>query len=429
MKMRNFVYAGMLCFLTCGAAYAQSSPDHADSFKDWLSKNGVSVSYLGQEGGVSGYLAENGNHVQSIYVWPNNHDIVIGQMFNGRGDDVTKSRIAFLSSMKSDSKDELHFPSPEKGEIHGLNPLNIAGMQFAIKNHDIIRQIEYEGDGKNSPIGFIVSAPDKKSVSQTIYVTPNGKMVIAGKHLVFTQAPNGTAQLEPIIDERAVSKAEQKAATKAVEDSLTANKSTSPSAQTDDTQQNGQVQAPVAAVAGNVIESTNGLAPTPIMGPSAEPQEVPMGLFMSEVKGAAWLPIPAKPAPSAATLWFIADPASPATVAVWKQLLPLILAKKLAVHLILVDGSQQSITDNLAILGSKNPGDMWQLIMDGHAPPPIEPGNPSYQRATDWLNDNAAFVKNIRVNATPFLAYMGANMTFVSQLNPPNIGDFLSDLP
>lgn len=419
MKLRNLICAGCCTLSLFSLAHAQTTAQHNIAFQDWLSSSGVSVSYIGQEGGVSGYLAKNGNRTQTIYVWPNNHDIIIGQMFNGSGDDITKRQISFLQQQAEQKKNGVDesFPKPESGKITSLNPSKIDGMKFAIDNHDDIQKIEVEGDGKQSPIGFVVTAPDKASVSQVVYVTPNGKMVIAGKHLVFDQDIDGKPKLEPIIDSAA-----KPEPTKDASQAATGN---APSV----VQQGLPPQSSVAVMTGNVIDAANGLTPTPIMGPAAEPQEVPMDAFMSAVKGAAWLPIPAKPAPSAATLWFIADPASPATVAVWNQILPLIMAKKLAVHLILVDGSQQSITDNLAILGNKNPGAMWQSIIDGHAPPPIEPGNPNYQRATDWLNDNAAFVKSIHVNATPFLAYMGANMAFVSQLNPPNIPDFLSDLP
>jgi hypothetical protein len=107
----------------------------------------------------------------------------------------------------------------------------------------------------------------------------------------------------------------------------------------------------------------------------------------------------------------------------------MIKANKIAVKVVLVDGSAESERMNLAILSSKNPAGEFISAMDGRALPTPDKNTTNWRKAIDWLNYNWKFAHDTGITGTPVLAYMGKDHHFHSAQEPASVRLFLQDVP
>ena len=83
-----------------------------------LVDGGAQVRYLGREGGLDGWLALKGGQPQYFYVTPDLQTIIMGVMFNSKGDVITMKQINTLRSKEGPALDALAgYPDPERPDI------------------------------------------------------------------------------------------------------------------------------------------------------------------------------------------------------------------------------------------------------------------------------------------------------------------------
>ncbi len=83
-----------------------------------LVEGGAQVRYLGREGGLDGWLALKGGQPQYFYVTPDLQTIIMGVMFNAKGDVITMKQINDLRGKEGPALDALAgYPEPEKPDM------------------------------------------------------------------------------------------------------------------------------------------------------------------------------------------------------------------------------------------------------------------------------------------------------------------------
>lgn len=93
-----------------------------------LVDGGAQVRYLGREGGLDGWLALKGGQPQYFYVTPDLQTIIMGVMFNSKGDVITMKQINDLRGREGPALDALAgYPDPERPDIKAAMDTELAG--------------------------------------------------------------------------------------------------------------------------------------------------------------------------------------------------------------------------------------------------------------------------------------------------------------
>ncbi len=418
----------------------------------FLKQSGVDLTYLGDDGGVRGYLGVSPDgKSQTFYVWPNNTDFAIGPLYNNRGENVSSDQITLMQNRYSEAKSGqtvtpvLDHNAPPMNIPPGMDPKTIPALSPLAKKGDNF--IYLGGDG-GSPGYFISNSSQQPPAYTTVYVTPDGKHDVIGimigelgenvtakqvsdnanlgkiKAIVTRQAEaqatpetqNAVAAAAspepPAQDTSPVASAPQaapQAAQPAPQTQLLATASPTPQAGAPAAAQittPPAIQPPPTAPAAPTYAPANQQAATGAMGGGLEAPPATIAApavseqaFMSAVIGAAKFRVgyPGNPGPP--VVYLIADPQCPHCHEAWEEMKPLIMAHKITVQVILVDALPGSSKLSEEILTNPRPGLVW---LNGWADHPelIQPSpavtGADYQQAQTYLADNMAFVNTFK---------------------------------
>ena len=158
--------------------------------------------------------------------------------------------------------------------------------------------------------------------------------------------------------------------------------------------------------------------------------------FIEKVKATAWFSVGAPRAPGVPAppeLFMVADPQCPFCHHAWETLRPMVIAGKLTLNVILINGLNGSEPKALSLLSRQEPGKAWfagEGSEDNHpiAPPPAT-SSKEYRDARTFLDVNNRFARDMKVQGTPYFAYVShTNGKLYVGEGPRNLADFLAAL-
>lgn len=337
----------------------------------WMQSLGIKLTYLGDEGGISGYLAEDATgKMQTIYVSPDREHVIAGLLLKRGGDNITGVQV---------------------GEMR--ERFAKAAEQYVPKDGSAPK-----ATGTESTTPATKPAADKDSAE-----TDPEPAASATK-------PEPAAKAEPSFERTPVASPEEKA-------------EAASEPQTDD--------APKSAMQSSASALSLPSASGPVDGAGGNPSELWISKIDREkfLKAASEVPyfeVGSMQAPI--TLYEIADPQCPYCHAAWDHIKPLVFDKKVKLRVILIaalNGSEPKVRD---ILASGLPARRW---IDSEAGKnlklEVDPDSQPYKDSISFLDKNMDFAREFGVDRTPFLGYVGFDGKFYSALGlPSDLGSFLS---
>jgi len=387
-----------------------------------LSDAGAQIVYIGDQGGVYGYFVRSKHgRVETMYVWPDGRNLVTGAEFNADGDNVTTTQIKDMQN-RFDSVEKNVQPKilsnakvdPSSFVKQTMNPHDLFVFKNMVKNDKIFPMVRHH---QQTPMGFVIEHEDDgKTLHEDVYVTPDGKYLIAGRR--FLVSTNNSIVM-PAVNIQPV----KKAVVAAKPIPMPPPQPPVVKKESDTIAKNGLPYPPPPEPR---LNKTSKVQSSGINGPVPVQQDISRKVFYQHSKQAAWFGIGNSKSP---VVWFVADPAANLSHQAWRVLSPMIKANKIAVKVVLVDGSSESEKMNLAILSSKNPAGEFISAMDGKALPTPNKNTPNWRKAIDWLNYNWKFAHDTGITGTPVLAYMGKDHHFHSAQEPASVRLFLQDVP
>ncbi|MNU30484.1 Thiol:disulfide interchange protein DsbG precursor [compost metagenome] len=339
----------------------------------WMQSLGIKLTYLGDEGGISGYLAEDATgKMQTIYVSPDREHVIAGLLLKRGGDNITGVQVGEMRERFAKAAEQ-YVPKD------GAAP---------------------KATGTESTTPATKAAGDKDSAESD------------PEPAASATKPEPAAKAEPSSDKTSPAKPEEKA------------EAASPSEpQTDDATKSA-LQSSVSALS---LPSASG----PVDGAGGNPSELWISKIDREkfLKAASEVPyfeVGSMQAPI--TLYEIADPQCPYCHAAWDHIKPLVFDKKVKLRVILIaalNGSEPKVRD---ILASGLPARRW---IDSEAGKnlklEVDPNSQPYKDSISFLDKNMDFAREFGVDRTPFLGYVGFDGKFYSALGlPSDLGSFLS---
>lgn len=337
----------------------------------YLQGKGVKLTFLGEDGGLRGYLGESPeNKMQTFYVTPDGQNVVAGMMFRAGGTNVTGVQIGEMQARLDNEKAKLQTAKKELGADGApLAPAIAPASPPSLPTADVSSKVL-------PPLPSQAPAPSKPDVNP-------GKLAPSSSPVTI-----------------------------------------------------GADKAPVPSVQPPSMQ----IVPTPssVAGPArATPyrSELNKATFLADVDKVAWFPVGK---PGTPVVYMIADPQCQFCHAAWQKLSPMVVAGKMMVDVILIDGLQGSGPLAISLLSRPDPAVDWfagEGSADGVAiappPPPASPGTPAAKdqdKVKGWLAANGAFANSVHLKGTPLLAYVGKDGILYSAEGPRDLDSFLAAL-
>lgn len=392
MKFRTLLF--LASTLLSAPAFAQETPSPAASVQrqdeikaqnplaareqalapvlSWMQSLGIKLTYLGDEGGLSGYLAEDATgKMQTIYVSPDREHVIAGLLLKRGGDNITGVQVGEMRERFAKAAEQY---VPKDGAAP--KPTGTESTTPSAKP---------AGDKESAESDPEPAAPAAKSEPQ--------------------------AKAEPSSDQAAPAKPDEKAEVSAP-------------AETQAADTKAALQSSVSALS---LPTASG----PIEGAGGNPSElwiskIDREKFLKAANEVPYFEVGSMQAPI--TLYEIADPQCPYCHAAWDYIKPLVFDKKVKLRVILIaalNGSEPKVRD---ILASGLPARRW---IDSEAGKnlklEVDPNSQPYKDSISFLDKNMDFAREFGVDRTPFLGYVGFDGKFYSALGlPSDLGSFLS---
>lgn len=307
--------------------------------------------------------------------------------------------------------------------------------------------------------GYLVESPTGKM--QSVYVTPDGKHIVAG--ILLQQGGSNITgiqigEMRQRFDDASKALGSDAASSSLIEgvQSVTrpapATSHSEPSQMTPKIQQEevsplqeqSEVVDPVSPSSPELspVQSSAELSPS---SPSLElspvtsavagadgdkssvwVSEIERDTFINAANDTAYIEVGSRLAP--VTLWKVADPKCPFCHSTWDEIKSLIFEKKIRVRIILINALNGSEPYSRELMASPNPSRLW---LDSNAGRSLEintdQNSQEWANAGEYLSLNMSFSRQFGVDRTPFLAYVAPDGRFYSALGKPNDMDgFLS---
>jgi protein-disulfide isomerase len=352
-------------------AKAPASPDDLPPVLLWMQRTGIKLTYIGDEGGLRGYLSEGAKgKMQTVYATPDGKNVVAGLLVKRGGDNVTGVQIGEMRARFSAAQSQFGTPA---------------------------------GEGATS-----VAKPGEVSVK------PEADKDEASKKTDVDKPAAAASEAAPAVKVPETSvdapKTEQAAPAAVVTPEIPA---TAPAATTPAAQQSSGLALPTATA--------------PASGAIGNPSErwiskVDKDAFLKAASESRYFEVGSRSAPI--TVWEIGDPQCPFCHAAWDYLRPLVYDKKVKVRVVLIAALNGSEPLAREILASAVPGRRW-IDSDAGRNLKVEtdPNSDVWKDTEGFLGSNMEFARQFGVDRTPFLGYVGFDGQFYSALGLP------SDLP
>lgn len=348
-----------------------------------MQDDGVKLTYLGDTGGLRGYLGEaQGGKMQVFYVTPDGNHLVAGIMFRANGTNVTGVQIADMQRRFDDARRQVDEQQTrldqQRAQVDEQNRLV----------DEARRQLETAGlpgapprPATEAPVPAPIAAPDAGAVPAP---PPPAPPPVLPPSLPVAPTPAPVPATVP---------------TPATPGPRAAAQPTDP------------------AAAARFVSA------------------VSKERFQAAIEEAAWFSVGN---PSAPTLVMVVDPQCPHCHDHWAAVRQRVVDGALQVRLVMIAALPGSEAKAVSILSRQDPGRAW---MQGEgseanaavqAPPPAE--STQARNARNFLALNNKFSRDVGVTATPFMAYVGRDGKLYSAHGPgvrgenPQLEAFLSAL-
>jgi protein-disulfide isomerase len=422
----------------------------------WMQQTGVKLTYLGNTGGIRGYLAESATgNMQTVYVAPDGLNAVIGLLYGtnysepgsnitGRQlDEMRKRYDAVANAVASVDLNNNATVEQALRELPLQKPeFNLPEFGPADEKSDILNKLREDGYeltilGQEGGLnGFFAK---KSGVGQAIYVTPDAKHMVVGfmierggRNVSGVQIGEMRARFDSL-DQK--SKPAEAASSTTVKDTpvtteapSTEKQATTPALPTA-TPDTSALPAPVSA---NPTASAINLpaATGPAAGNEGNPSTVYLSTidektFVDAVDKASWFDVGSATAPN--LLYMVADPGCPFCHQTWDYIRPFIAANQLRVRVIMISFLKGSDPKAMEIMASAKPGIRYMETDAGAhmGTMKIDPDSEHYKSMAGHLLNNRKFTEKFAIEGTPFLAYQDKDGQFyISKGLPASLDSF-----
>lgn len=347
----------------------------------WLQSQGVKLTYLGNEGGLPGYLGESANgKMQTFYVAPDGKHVIAGIMFQNGGTNITGVQIGEMRK-RFEAASELGTSTVNGSKIGDAPAGSPAADEAADKEArapvapaaEKDRQLEAASAAPAAaaePPAPPVPAPEDLSLQETAPEAPPA--------LAAAPVPSGVP----------VPPAPEK-------------------------------EAALPAAVG------------PVSGAKGNPSElwiskVDKAQFLAAAEATPYFEVGTRNAP--VTVWMVADPQCPYCHKAWDYLRTAVYDKRVKVRVIMIAGLQGSEPIAKDMLSRPLPARAW---LDSNAGTNLkleaDQSSPQWKKAGEFLEMNMEFARKFGVDRTPFLGYVADDGQFYSALGlPSDLGAFFT---
>ena len=408
----------------------------------WLITQDLSLTYLGDEGGVKGYLGEasNGRH-QAFYATPDGEHVLVGVLYRSGGQNVTYTQISRMldrfhdaaalvpgidvSELEDFSDDDLVIDGPDEGIMDwfaaaGLKITQIGENEGGIPGYAVEALPDEGADASKGVMQFFYVLPDERyAIAGTLmrrgYVNVTGLQVAATQQKFIVEseadkyngsniAPGGNPPSPPpailaVPQDNDVTQQQ-------IVDALTPSQPAAP--------------APIFEDAAARLPAT---ASDRFYDPNLDAQEL-----LAAANDTFFFTVGKPDLPA---VYMVADPQCPFCHQTWSSLKPLVFAGKIQLRVIMIAGLKGSDPLARSILSQPDPSAVWiagQGSMDNvriDAPP--SPGSQAWEMAGLYLQKNSLFTSAYDVTKTPFLAYVDKDGRAITSIGvPDSFDDYLA---
>jgi len=346
----------------------------------WMQSIGVKLTYLGDEGGLSGYLAEDATgKMQTIYVTPDREHVIAGLLLKRGGQNITGVQVGEMRERFSKAADQ-------------YVPKDAAGSKPTPAEASTPPSKTDKADSEKSDPEPAASAQPEAGLPadrQGAVSAPAGEKTEA-------PAPDGEKPVAAVL----------------------------PDAPSDVESKSG---LPTGGAAALSLPAATGPAEGSVGNPSEIwSSPIDKEKFLKAVSEVPYIEVGSMNAPI--TLYEIADPQCPYCHAAWDDIKPLVFEKKIKLRVILIAALNGSEPKAREILASGVPARRW---IDSDAGKnlklEIDPESQPFKDSLSFLEKNMDFAREFGVDRTPFLGYVGFDGKFYSALGlPSDLKSFLS---
>jgi protein-disulfide isomerase len=411
----------------------------------WMQQTGVKLTYLGNTGGIRGYLAESATgNMQTVYVTPDGLNTVSGLLygtnFSEKGSNLTGIQLdtmrrrydAVANAVASVDLNDQATVEQALRELPLQKPeFDIAAFPPVDEKAGILNKLREEGYeltplGQEGGLNGFFSK--KSGIGQTIYITPDAEHMIVGfmmerggRNISGVQLGEMRARFESMGQEPA--KAAAAAETQATPLAATIDDRAALPAVPAVTPEKAALPAPASTV--NLPVATG-----PADGNEGNPSSFYLSTidektFVDAVDKASWFDVGSATAPN--LLYMVADPGCPYCHQTWDYIRPFIASNQLRVRVIMISFLKGSDPKAMEIMASSKPGIRY-LETDAGAHmgvAKIDPNSDHYKSMAGHLLNNRKFTEKFSIEGTPFLAYQDKDGQFyISKGLPANLASF-----
>lgn len=132
MRFRKIALLSVVCSLVSGAVYAeeQQKPPVPEPIQNMVA-DGAQLRYLGRDAGLDGWIVLKNGQEQYYYVTPDGQGVVMGVLFNNKGDTITLRQINELRKKEGPAIDKLAgYPEPTQSNNKDVAPASTVTPDF-----------------------------------------------------------------------------------------------------------------------------------------------------------------------------------------------------------------------------------------------------------------------------------------------------------
>ena len=151
--------------------------------------------------------------------------------------------------------------------------------------------------------------------------------------------------------------------------------------------------------------------------------------FAKKIDSVYWFSVGKKDA-NLPVLYMVVDPTCPHCHNAWSKIKDLVFNGKLNIHIVMISGLPGSLNPAIQLLSKPNPGLAW-LQGEGSSSAPVTntstPSSKEYHDASKYIKVNTMFASDLKIQKTPWLAYIKDNKVYEIQ-GESDLMDFVNSL-
>jgi protein-disulfide isomerase len=414
----------------------------------WMQQTGVKLTYLGNTGGIRGYLAESATgNMQTVYVTPDGLNAVIGLLYgsnyaesgsNLTGRQLDEMRKRYDAVANAVSSVDLNDGATVEETLRAL-PLqkpefNIPDLPAVDNSANILNKLRedgYELTELGHEGGLSGYFAKKSGIGQAVYVTPDSNHIViglmierGGRNVSGVQIGEMRARFDSIDAKPGVVDKPSDTVVPAT-DNVEVEKAASVESDIKIAPVNDAALPVQAAATVNLPAATG-----PVPGNEGNPSTVYLSTideknFKELVDKASWFDVGSATAPT--LLYMVADPGCPYCHQTWNYIRPFIASNQLRVRVVMISFLPGSDPKAMEIMASPKPGIRYMETDAGErmGVAKIDPNSDHYKSMAGHLLNNRKFAESLSIEGTPFLGYQDKDGQFyISKGLPASLDSF-----